>query len=245
MEQDVQQSGKAESGAEAHTAVASALDALKRVDPREPRNLIPATDEDAEGQITYWERFLEKDEAASIFGDLIDYVDVAFNPERVKRGGREFVLARKTAHYGNDGTTYWYGGVRHGVIPWGRGVPGRAVQRLKARVEKSTGRKFSYALVNYYRDGKVGLGFHADDETDLVRDAPIVSISLGARRKMVFKHKTDKRRKDISLLLSSGSRVDMLPPLQRHYKHGIPVMRTVSHPRINVTFRDIRGAVQA
>lgn len=213
----------------------SALDALQRHNVREPVNQIPDDHAVTEGQIAFTERFLEPGEARALFKTLSAYENEISEREVVN--GR--TVDRRTAHYGYSGASYTYSGTTHKVIPWGSGEPGRALKRLRDRVEKSCGQSMSYALVNYYQSGKVGLGFHGDDEADLDPTAPIVSISLGAQRKMVFKHRY-RLRKDISLSLPSGSRVDMKPPLQSRWKHGIPLAMRCTGLRINVTFRSLR-----
>ncbi len=205
--------------------------------PRVARCLIPADRESMHGQIVFTERFLGKDLASEVFKELCDFVDVSTQPEVVRRGGRAIEVKRRTAFYGKEG--YHYSGVTKKPKPFGTGRFGRAVDRVRAKVEERFGHEFTFCLVNYYQDGKVGLGFHSDDELDLDPKAPIVSISLGATRDMVFKHKHSELA-DITLPLPSGSMVEMRPPLQSKWKHGIPVRKRVTAKRINLTFRVLR-----
>lgn len=212
-------------------------------DPREIRSLIPKDAEKQQGQIAFTECGLfTREETGEILSDLTAAKDPVMQPERVKRGGKTFVLARQTAYFGDKGATYGYAGIRdRKARVWGKGTMGRTVDRVRGRVEKRTGHKFSYCLINYYPDGNAGIGLHADDETDLSSDAPIVSVSFGAERDMVFKHKR-KEMADIKVALPSGGMVEMHPPLQSNWKHTIPPRKRVLTGRFNLTFRVLNTA---
>ena len=75
---------------------------------------------------------------------------------------------------------YRYSGVTRPAVPWDE-VP-HAVQSVQSAVERevfgtSTG-WFNGVLLNYSRSGDDKLGWHADDEKDILRDAPIASVSF-------------------------------------------------------------------
>ena len=209
---------------------------LVRQNPRVAQTMIPADQEKAEGQIVFTERFLEQECASKVFKEMVKFASVSTKPEVFRRGGRLVEVDRRTAFFAKSGKGYHYSGVTKKPKPFGTGRFGRAVDRVRAKVEAHFGHEFTFCIVNYYRDGKVGLGNHSDDETDLDRKASIVSISLGATRDMVFKHKHGVM-KDIKLPLPSGSMVEMRPPLQGKWTHGIPVRKKVTGKRINLTFR--------
>ena len=63
----------------------------------------------------------------------------------------------------------------------------------------------------------------------------IASLSLGATRKMSFKHKTENETVD--LLLQSGQLIVMQGQTQHYWKHCIRKTTRVLEPRINLTFR--------
>jgi alkylated DNA repair dioxygenase AlkB len=100
---------------------------------------------------------------------------------------------------------------------------------------------FNYILGNYYRDGKDSIGFHADDEPSLGKNPLIASLSLGASRRFVLKHKTKKDVPPVELTLPGGSLLFMSGPTQENWVHGIPKTATQVGERINLTFRDIVG----
>lgn len=109
---------------------------------------------------------------------------------------------------------------------------------------KSTTPIYKMCLVNYYRDGNDYIGFHSDDEKQLIPNTPIYSISLGAKRKFKLKIKdkfviTESEIKideyeiepeDCSLLIMGGS-------CQKTHKHSISKTSKQVDLRINITFR--------
>ena len=94
------------------------------------------------------------------------------------------------------------------------------------------GTPFRTCVANLYPDGSVGLGSHDDGEKF---SSIIVSLSLGASRKMAF-HKKDKTETH-SFVLEHGTVCAMCGDgFQRDWKHSIPKMKCES-PRISLTFR--------
>ena len=79
------------------------------------------------------------------------------------------------------------------------------------------------------------MGWHADDEKEIVPNSSIASISIGAERKFSFKHKHSKQRIDI--VLENGSLLNMRGPVQKFWLHSLPKTTKVLDQRINLTFR--------
>ena len=108
---------------------------------------------------------------------------------------------------------------------------------MKHQLERRTGHAYNSCLLNLYHSGDEGMGWHSDDEKELDSTAPIASVSLGARRKFAFRHKQDKTT--VSVFLEHGSLLVMYPPIQEHWHHSLLKTKTVTDPRINLTFRKI------
>src|SRR5471030_1528959 len=108
---------------------------------------------------------------------------------------------------------------------------------IKQAVELAVGRSFNSVLLNYYRDERDSMGFHADDETELGPDPAIASVSFGAPRTFILKHK--RLPKTLKLDLGGGSLLLMAGKLQHFWQHGINKERTQRGPRISLTFRQI------
>jgi alkylated DNA repair dioxygenase AlkB len=98
-------------------------------------------------------------------------------------------------------------------------------------------------LCNLYRDGQDSMGMHSDSEPELGENPMVVSLSLGATRRFRLRHRSKQRSgRDADLELPSGSLLVMSGTTQHYYRHGVPKQRSVSDPRINLTFRLLRGS---
>jgi alkylated DNA repair dioxygenase AlkB len=142
------------------------------------------------------------------------------------------MFPRLTAWYANPGLTYSYSGVTHQAVPW---TP--ELLDVKRRAELAAGTTWNSLLLNFYRNGRDSIGFHADDEPELGTNPVIGSISLGAERRFVLKHPASGEK--LELELPHGSLLVMGGTSQHHWRHGVPKTRKPVGPRINLTFRRI------
>ncbi|KAK8168446.1 hypothetical protein IWX90DRAFT_109804 [Phyllosticta citrichinensis] len=120
---------------------------------------------------------------------------------------------------------------------------------LRDAVQQATGHTYNFCLVNYYASGADSISMHSDDEKFLGRDPAIASLSLGARRDFVMKHKLDRAAPTLKLPLASGDMVLMRGTTQGAWLHGVPKRsaKTVGDMgRINITFRKaiVRGGTE-
>ena len=130
-----------------------------------------------------------------------------------------------------------------------RPIP-RCLEELRQATEKATGCVFNFCLVNYYASGADSIAFHSDDERFLGPEPAIASLSLGATRDFVMKHKPmapldgdgggQPAARQLKLPLAAGDMVLMRGSTQANWLHSIP-KRTGKHEsdggRINITFR--------
>jgi alkylated DNA repair dioxygenase AlkB len=105
-------------------------------------------------------------------------------------------------------------------------------------VRELSGAEFNAVLLNLYRDGRDGMGWHADDEPELGRNPVIASVSLGATRRFCLRH---RRRRDLKLdlPLPHGSLLLMAGATQHHWLHALPKTQRPVGERINLTFRRV------
>lgn len=146
--------------------------------------------------------------------------------------GRSVPLPRLTAWHGDAG--YRYSGIDNPPRAW---TP--LLLELRAVAESVADAAFNSVLLNLYRDGSDGMGWHADDERPLGRDPVIASLSFGATRRFRLKHRTEPGLA-LSLELPPGSCLVMAGALQHHWRHALPKTRRPVGPRVNLTFRLIR-----
>ncbi|XP_078681537.1 DNA oxidative demethylase ALKBH2-like [Branchiostoma floridae x Branchiostoma belcheri] len=159
---------------------------------------------------------------------------------KVQIFGQFHNIPRKQVAFGDPGLSYRFSGVEVPARPW---TP--LIQGIRDRIQEVTGHKFNFVLVNRYKDGQDHMGEHRDDEKDLVRDAPIASLSLGQKRDFIFKHcdargKNAKRAIDpVKLELEHGSLLMMNYPTNHYWYHSLPVRKKALGVRINMTFRSM------
>ena len=106
-------------------------------------------------------------------------------------------------------------------------------------MQREAGAPFNSVLANLYRDGRDAMGWHSDDEPELGSAPVIASVSLGATRRFVLKHRRDAARK-LVLELAPGSLLVMAGDTQRNYRHALPRTARPVGERINLTFRCLR-----
>lgn len=197
--------------------------------PDPEANLLPR-----DGTARYLGRLLEPGEADAAFLRLRD--GVAWEPDVVRLFGKRIVTARLVAWYGDRDFAYAYSGTERRALPWTEELLG-----LKRLAESALDARYNSCLLNLYHDGSEGMGWHSDDEATLVEGASIASLSLGAERRFVFRHKRDREQK-VAVALEHGSLLEMAGETQRHWSHALPKAMRVKEARINLTFRLMREA---
>ena len=160
--------------------------------------------------------------------------DIPWRQERVTVWGKTYDQPRLVAWYGDDARSYSYSGITLCALPW---TP--VLLQIKEKVETLCQHSFNSVLVNYYRDQRDSMGFHSDDEPELGPAPAIASVTFGAARQFVLKHRYRKEVANVKLLLPSGSLLLMKGATQANWKHGIPKVTKQCGPRINLTFRRI------
>lgn len=150
--------------------------------------------------------------------------------------GRQIPQPRLSAWFGDPGASYTYSGLSLSPAPWPD-----LVAQLRADVEAATGARFNSVLMNLYRDGADSMGWHADAEKALGPDPLIASVSLGAHRRFLLRHRK-RTESPVELELGGGSLVLIGGATQHHWRHAVPKTRRPVGPRINLTFRRILAA---
>ena len=109
---------------------------------------------------------------------------------------------------------------------------------IKKRIEAETDISFNSVLLNLYRNGNDGVGWHSDRSENFGENQIIGSVSFGQTRPFRFRHKIDKNLK-LEILLHHGSFLLMAGKTQSFWEHQIPKTAKDILPRINLTFRRI------
>lgn len=188
-------------------------------------NLLPY-----DGVVNYYGKILNAQQADTYLHNLLNNIEWK-NDEAVIYG-KHIITKRKAAWYGDTDYLYTYSNTTKQALAW---TP--ELLALKKLVEDISGETFNSCLLNLYHNGDEGMAWHSDAEKTLVKNGAIASLSLGAERKFLFKHKTSKQT--IEVFLQHGSLLVMKGATQTNWLHRLPTTKKVSQPRVNLTFRTI------
>lgn len=156
--------------------------------------------------------------------------ETAWREETIVVYGKRHLQPRLSAWFGD--AAYTYSGLRLQPTPF---TP--TLETLRAAVQDATGHVFNSVLLNYYRNERDSMGMHSDDEAELGTEPAIASLSLGATRTFILKHKHKNRT--VKLDLPDGSLLLMAGTTQTYWLHGINKTTRMCPPRLNLTFRKI------
>lgn len=165
---------------------------------------------------------------SQVMARLVDETD--WRAETVVVFGKRHLQPRLSAWHGT--AAYAYSGLTLTPLPFSP-----LLQEIRALVESATGQRYNSVLLNYYRDGRDSMGMHSDDEAELGPAPAIASLSLGATRRFILRHK--QTRQTLKLDLHDGSLLLMSGALQQNWLHGINKTARPTAPRLNLTFRYI------
>ena len=188
-------------------------------------NLLPK-----DGMVNYYGKVLASKEANQYFNSLMQ--NILWENDEVIIFGKHIVTKRKVAWYGDSDCSYTYSNTTKQALAWTK-----ELSYLKQIVEELAETKFNSCLLNLYHNGNEGMGWHSDDEKSLGKNNAIASLSFGAERNFSFKHKQNKQI--VSLVLEHGSLLIMKDATQTNWLHSLPKSKSVTQPRINLTFRTI------
>lgn len=163
--------------------------------------------------------------------------DTIWRQENVRIYGKEYQQPRLVSLYGDSGMQYDYSGISLRPLPWTD-----LLREIKRRIEDCTDATFNAVFLNLYRDHNDSMGFHSDDERELGQNPVIASLTFGATRTFLLKHKFKKELPLVKVPLESGTVLLMRGATQHNWKHGINKQTTPCGPRVNLTFRTIYNA---
>lgn len=183
-----------------------------------------------DGIVYYYGIIMSKEDADKYLKLLLKHI--LWQNDEIIIFGNHIVTKRKVAWYGTSDYLYNYSNSTKKALKWTK-----ELITLKRIVEKLAEQNFNTCLLNLYHNGNEGIGWHSDDEKNLGKINTIASLSFGAERKFLFKHKQTKQI--VSLVLEHGSMLIMKDTTQVNWLHSLPKSKKINNPRINLTFRTI------
>ena len=189
------------------------------------QNLLPK-----DGTVNYYGKICTQKEA-DFYEDYL-FNKIPWKHDEAVIFGKLIETKRKVAWFGDKPFEYTYSKRTKLAEIWTE-----ELVQLKEKIEEKTGEKFNSCLLNLYHDGNEGMAYHSDGEKDLKKNGAIASVSFGAERKFLFKHKTTKEK--VEIVLEHGSLLVMKDQTQSFWLHRLPPTKKIRSPRINLTFRTI------
>ncbi len=183
-----------------------------------------------DGRVNYYGKLFTTAEADNYAEKL--FTTIEWKNDESFIYGKRIVTKRKVGWYGDKAFDYTYSKTTKKASPWTK-----ELLEIKKITEEKTGEKYNSCLLNLYHNGDEGMGWHSDAEKELKKNGAIASLSFGAERKFLFRHKIDKET--VSVLLENGSLLLMHGTTQANWVHRMPPTKKVLTPRINLTFRTI------
>jgi alkylated DNA repair dioxygenase AlkB len=150
--------------------------------------------------------------------------------------GKPTECPRYTQTYMRD---YKYSGTQHKAVA----LPEKLKPYLEWANSLKPNQTYNQVLLNWYKDGTQYIGAHCDDEKEIVKEHPIVSISLGETRTFRIREKETKEIvSDISM--KNQTYLIMCGDMQKKYTHEVPKVSGKKGEemgrRINITFRKFK-----
>lgn len=178
---------------------------------------------------TLVEGYLSMAQQQALWQESLDY---PFNRPHIQVFGQSHAIPRSQVWFGDKGCDYRYSGLFIEALPWPK-----YAQRLQAKLAREWRLNSNGVLVNRYQDGQESMGWHSDDEPEIAPGSDIASVTLGASRDFLLRHKQTKQK--ISLSLHSGDLLIMHWPMQAYWQHSLPKRLRVKQTRLNYTFRQL------
>ena len=185
-----------------------------------------------DGIAVYYGCILNEQSLPTIYNELLN--KIAWQQDQIVMFGKAITTKRKVAFYADNHIDYTYSNVKKKGLAW---TP--ELLQIKNLIESHTGASYNACLLNLYHTGEEGMGWHSDDEKEIIANSSIASLSIGAERKFAFKHKATKET--LSVMLENGSLLEMKGSIQQNWWHSLPKTKKVGSPRINLTFRQMQS----
>jgi alkylated DNA repair dioxygenase AlkB len=190
-----------------------------------PLNLLPN-----DGTVHYYGKVFCKEKSDFYYDYLFN--QIPWENDEAVIFGKLILTKRKVAWFGERAFEYTYSNRTKYARIW---TP--ELLELKQKCEEISGETYNSCLLNLYHDGSEGMAYHSDGEKDLKKHGAIASLTFGAERKFLFKHKISKEK--VEIFLENGSLLLMKGTTQDHWMHRLPPTTKVKTPRVNLTFRTI------
>lgn len=182
----------------------------------------------------YCKRFVSHSLSRVIYDDIMKRAK-SFKPDVFKVGPVQVETPRLVQAFGDADLLYEYAGNARRPLPWSP-----ILLQLRDHIQPFCSNRINFVLINIYRSLKDSVGWHSDNESDMLEKSEVASFSLGANRIFQAKGKWDRDDHTYSVLLENNSLLIMRGAMQKLAVHRVPKFCGEQGLRINFTFRTIK-----
>ena len=169
-------------------------------------------------------------EASLIIMEILAH-DIKWHSELDSIDGQKVRINRKMAYLSDEPTVYKYANLSFPGDVW---TP--HLLEIKNEVSNKLGVEFNSVLLNYYKDGRDEIKWHADKEETLGEFPVIACVNLGAERKFWFRERTPNSEKFYHPV-RNGDLLVMGENCQKKYLHAILKETNIKVARMSLTYR--------
>ena len=173
--------------------------------------------------------FMTKDESDNYYNILLN-----------KTSWREYEMPMYDKTVTAPRMISWYGDSNHTQHMADSNWPSELIT-IKEKVERETQMNFNTVLLNLYRNGKDGVGWHSDKTDSINKNMNIASVTFGETRMFRLRHKFLKHIPPVEIPLHHGSFLLMAGSTNSYWEHQVPKTARLILPRINLTFREVKS----
>ena len=165
---------------------------------------------------------------------------------KIKIFGKEYDMPREQQVFGIS--EYTYSGTTFQTIEemppfisfclsWANNMDKEQVNETNGCTENP---EYNMVLVNWYFNGKDNIGWHKDDEKEIIPGTDVMTITFGEKRKFKIKHDTQDICRDYPTI--HNGYIVMGGDFQKEFKHSIPktTNKGIQGRRISLTFRKFK-----
>lgn len=117
----------------------------------------------------------------------------------------------------------------------GEALPDQALGRFRAAVGRRYRVRFAAMGLNFYRDGRDSVAFHADRELRHLDDTLVAIVTFGAARPFLLRPVGGGRSLDVRP--GSGDLLVMGGTCQLEWEHAVPKVPSGAGPRVSASVR--------
>lgn len=156
--------------------------------------------------------------------------EINFHQDKIKIGDTEIIEERLTSWMSELGHIYKYGSKIMNPD-----ILSPSIKMIQELINSKYGINYDSVLINYYKDGNIGMRYHSDEIYDEWNEDTVV-VSFGSPRYISFREIDNYENKQ-KILLENGDLLFMKEGCQTKYQHRVMKDKNITSDRISLVFK--------